>query len=170
MFRTTIPEWLLRLENSALLNAFRESLFAYPIVEGAHLLGLSLAVGLLALVDLRLAGVLLKDTPIHKVVVDLRPWFIGGFTAVILTGLFLFIAKASLFYGNWIFWTKMGLIVLAGLNALHFEIAFRRTHSASLVRGSPAAAAWITPRASGLISLAFWLVVIAMGRLLAYFQ
>lgn len=47
------------LESLPLSIAFAESLFAYPVVLGIHLLALVFAVGLLGLADLRLMGVLL---------------------------------------------------------------------------------------------------------------
>lgn len=162
-----VLEFLTRLESSAPIVAFNESLFAYPIVEGMHLLGLAVAVGLLALVDLRLAGWFLAERPVDEVIRDLRPWFIGGFLTVIATGILLFFSKASVFYVSPLFWTKMGLIVLAGLNALYFEFNHQRVqHGAVALPGGR----WVSPKVSGLVSLSFWIVIIVLGRLLAYFQ
>lgn len=155
------------VENSAALNAFRESLFVFPAVEGIHLLGLSVAVGLLALVDLRLAGWLLTGQPIGEVVKGLRPWFIGGFVAVISSGLILFFAKATIYANSPLFWVKLGLILLAGVNACYFEWSFRRSEGGldALPGGDV-----LNARISGLLSIGFWTTIIVLGRLLAYFQ
>ncbi len=162
-----IFDTLAAIENSAVLEAFRESLFAYPIVEGVHLLGLSVAVGLLGLVDLRLAGYVLKGQPVEDVVRSLRPWFVSGFAVVLATGLVLFFSKATIFYSSPLFWSKIVLIGLAGLNAVYFELNHQRAH-----RGVAGLPGWqlVSPKASGLISLSFWVTVIVLGRLLAYFQ
>ena len=163
----TLPAWLLAAENSSLFESFRESLFLFPVVEGVHLLGLSVAVGLLALVDLRLAGLLLTAQPVADVVKGLRPWFVGGFLVVFASGLLLFVAKATIFFSSPLFWVKIFLIFLAGLNALYFEINHRRQDAGdTLLPGG----ALVSARLSGLLSLTFWTVIIVFGRLLAYFQ
>lgn len=162
-----VADFLAGIEHSVPVMAFNESLFAYPIVEGTHLLGLAVAVGLLALVDLRLAGWFLAERPVEEVIRDLRPWFIGGFAAVIGTGILLFLSKASVFYVSPLFWAKMGLVVLAGLNALYFEFNHQRS-----VRGAAGThcGQWASSKVSGLVSLFFWIVIVVLGRLLAYFQ
>lgn len=162
-----ILDTLAAIEGSSVLEAFRESLFAYPLVEGVHLLGLSVAVGLLALVDLRLAGYVLEGQPVEHVVRSLRPWFIGGFVIVLTTGTVLFLAKATIFYSSPLFWSKIVLIGLAGLNAVYFELNHQRAQ-----RGAAGLPGWqlLSPKVSGLLSLSFWVTIIVLGRLLAYFQ
>src|SRR5688572_16153600 len=83
------------IETRAPVIAFTESLFAYPVVQGVHVLALAFAVGLLGLADLRLAGVLLPRHSERAIVSALRPWFIGGFGVLLLTGLLLFLPKAT---------------------------------------------------------------------------
>jgi len=161
-------EYFLQVESWPLFTAFNESLFVYPIILGLHVLGIAFAVGLLGLVDLRLANVLLQNQPVRDVVSSLRPWFIGGFAAVLLTGVFLFVAQISVYYASPVFWTKIALIVLAGLNALYFEIHYRREEQGSTDTVSRSRLRF-SPRASGLTSLGFWVVAIVLGRLLAYF-
>jgi len=154
-------EWFQNLENLPVIVVFGESLIAYPIVQGLHVLALALAVGLLALADLRLARVLLVDYPARVVVAGLRPWFLAGYACMFGTGLLLFLPKATQLYASPLFWAKMGLILLAGLNALYFELRLHRGRD----DGERAAA----PKVAGLVSLGLWVAVIVTGRLLAYF-
>lgn len=142
-------------------TAFNESLFLYPTVQGIHVLALGLAVGLLALADLRLAGLALTRLPARTVLRSLRPWFVGGFGIVFTTGLLLFLAQATRFYDKPLFWAKLVIIALAGLNALWFEMVTRR--STDEQQG-----VW-SAKAAALTSLALWTLVIILGRLLAYF-
>jgi hypothetical protein len=155
----------LQLENLPPVVAFTESLFAYPVVQGVHVLALSFAIGLLAVADLRLAGILLPQQSTEVFLSGLRPWFIGGFGVLLVTGMLLFLPKATLLYASPLFLLKLALIALAGLNACYFELNFRRSQREGY------AAAWhtVSPRTAGLISLGLWGLIIILGRLLAYF-
>ena len=55
----TLIEFADLLYDSELGTSLRESIYAYPIVEGIHLIGLAFSVGLLFFVDLRLLGLFL---------------------------------------------------------------------------------------------------------------
>jgi hypothetical protein len=152
------------IENQPLILAFTESLFAYPVIQGIHVLALAFAVGLLAIADLRLAGWLLPQHSERALVSALRPWFIGGFGVLLVTGVLLFLPKATSLYNHPLFLVKLALIALAGVNAYWFEMNFRRTSV-----GSAAVWSYVSPRAAGLISLGLWITIIVLGRLLAYF-
>lgn len=153
------------IENLPPVIRFTESLFAYPVVQGVHVLALAFAVGLLGLADLRLAGILLPQQSERALVSALRPWFIGGFCVLLVTGILLFLPKATSLYNHPLFLVKLGLIALAGLNAFWFELNYRRADHGDGTR------AWqlVSPRAAGLISLGLWVTIIVLGRLLAYF-
>jgi hypothetical protein len=153
-------EQLIALESYGPVVSFSESLFAYPVVQGIHVLALALAIGLLALADLRLVGVALTNVPARRVVSELRPWFIAGFALLFVTGLLLFIPKAVELYESTLFRVKLVLILLAGINALWFELAFRKQQD----EGTPRHL-----RIAGLVSLLLWTTIIVLGRLLAYF-
>src|SRR5688500_12396110 len=157
-------ETFLQLENMPPVVAFTESLFAYPVVQGIHVLALAFAVGLLAIADLRLAGILLPQQSAQVFLSGLRPWFIGGFIVLLITGVLLFLPNATLLYASPLFLIKLALIALAGLNAFYFELNFRRSQR----EGDTAAWHRISPRAAGLISLGLWVLIIILGRLLAY--
>jgi len=156
-------EFFYEIENIPLLLAFSESLFMYPIVLGIHLLGISLAVGLLALADLHLAGILWRQLSHQEVLGSLRPWFISGFVVVFISGFVLFIPRISMYYDSSVFWIKAVVIALAGLNAWYFERMYRTGGQVSRSRIR------ISARSSGLVSLGLWSVIVVLGRLLAYF-
>ncbi|HVF16442.1 MAG TPA: hypothetical protein VNA21_06005, partial [Steroidobacteraceae bacterium] len=56
--------WAEQIEASQIGVAIAESRFAYPVIEGIHLIGLAVSVGLIFITDLRLMGVLLKRVPV----------------------------------------------------------------------------------------------------------
>src|SRR5262249_49198778 len=59
-----VCQWLY---DSKIGAGIRESVWVFPIIEGTHLLGIALSVGLLCWFDLRLMGFVFRDQPVSKV-------------------------------------------------------------------------------------------------------
>jgi hypothetical protein len=160
----SIIEFSQILYDSQLGTALRESVYAFPIIEGAHLIGLSFSVGLLLFVDLRLAGVFLRNIPVADVLRQLRVWLLAGFALTITTGLLLFIAEAEKVIILGVFWLKFLFILLAGINMLWFELKWgRRTAEWGDQPALPNGVKF-----AGWASLALWFGVISCGRLIPY--
>ena len=145
-------------------TAILESTLAFPVIEGFHLLGIALSVGVLCWLDLRLLGLVFRDQPVSRVWKQVMPIAGVGFVLMFITGGLLFWAEAITAYDSVHFWVKMALILLAGLNALYFEFV---TH--------PGIAPWdndpVPPfkaRLAGFLSLVLWTAVIITGRTMAY--
>jgi hypothetical protein len=153
-----------RIEYSPLGVAIAESRYAFMIIEGVHLVGLAFAVGLLFVIDLRLMGVLLRGVPVQNIVAGLRPWVIAGFALIFLTGGLLFWSSAGRLVLSPAFSVKLGLIAVAGINALYFELVVARSEA---VRQRPLELP-VSVRAAGLASLVLWSMVIVFGRLIPY--
>ncbi|MBF2026067.1 MAG: hypothetical protein IGS48_04770 [Oscillatoriales cyanobacterium C42_A2020_001] len=156
-------EWLLGLKNSALAEMLRQWLWAYPLVEAVHILGIALFVGSVALFDLRLLGV-----SRHVLVTDLAqhllPWAYGSFGIVLLSGCLLFATDAPTIALNPAFRLKILLILVAGMNAIAFHWKFYPTVQ-QWNRGVK------SPRnvqAIALLSWLLWIGVIICGCLIAY--
>jgi hypothetical protein len=152
------------LYDSEVGTALRESVYAFPIVEGLHLIGLAFSVGLILFVDLRLVGLVFRNVPVPDVLRPLRPWLLGGFTLTFITGIFLFIAEASKIIDFVVLPLKLFLIVLAGINALWFELKWGR-------RVDEWAGQDVLPKAvrfAGWSSIALWSSVVICGRLIPY--
>lgn len=163
-FLAGIHAWAERVELSPVGVAIAESRYAFAVIEGAHLIGLAVAVGLLFVVDLRLLGVILRSVSVPRVLKQLRPWIVGGFAVIFITGVLLFWSSAARLVLSPAFPIKLLLIVLAGLNALYFEVVIARSEA---VRQRP----WNLPfpaRAAGFASLGLWSMVIVFGRLIPY--
>ena len=52
-----IPDLLAALEASSLATGIRESLYLFPFIESAHVIGLTMVFGTIAIIDLRLLGI-----------------------------------------------------------------------------------------------------------------
>jgi len=149
---------------SAIGRGILESVWVFPIIEGLHLLGIALSVGVLCWLDFRLIGLAFRNQPVSKVWKQVVPVAGVGFALMFITGGLLFWAEAITAYNSVHFWIKLGLILLAGLNAGYFE--FVTSRSIQVWDSDP-----IPPlkvRIAGLASLILWIAIITTGRTMAY--
>lgn len=151
------------LEDSSWAVAIRQSIWLYPMLEIVHITGIVLLAGPAFMFDLRLLG-FSKKLPVSALAQHLLPWSRRGLLLIIPSGLLLFITNATALGYDPVFWIKMSLLVVAGLNALAFHNFTFRSVSAWNENAIMPPAAKITAG----ISIIVWLVIIACGRLLAY--
>lgn len=152
------------IQDSAFGTLLAESQYAFPIIEGIHLIGLSLSVGLIFLIDLRLIGVFLRHVPVTDVLHQLRPWVLGGFAAIFASGILLFWSEAATVIQSPAFPVKLLFILIGGINALYFELKLAKQQE--VVDNQPVLPKNV--RYAGFASLASWAVVIIAGRLIPY--
>jgi hypothetical protein len=144
--------------------ALRESIYGYPYLLTAHAVSMALFAGLIVMMDLRLLGIGNMRTPFSEVQKRLFPWQMVGMTLSAITGLTLTYADPMRFYVNIFFWTKMLVMVLAGINALAFHFI---TYN-SVVRWDSAETTPFGAKLSGAVSIIMWAIVIVSGRLIPY--
>jgi hypothetical protein len=136
------------IEQSALARIIGQTPYVYPLISAAHVASIGVLFGPILAVDLRLMGLLDKRLDAARpALVRLALW---GFAASVVTGALLFTVQAVDYAANPAFLVKLGLIVVAGLNAL----SLRATRV-------PAALA-------ALVSLLLWAAVIFAGRMIAF--
>jgi hypothetical protein len=160
---TLLPlcEWLASTGGSIALH---ESLYMYPLVESAHVLTLTLFLGMAIMLDLRLLGVALRRVPMTDIKRRLGPWMVAGFVVMVATGALLFYAIPVRSYQSIFFRIKVVALVLAGLNAYVFHTTIdRRVAEWDLAPRPPRAA-----RRAGATSLVLWAVIVVAGRMIAY--
>jgi len=156
----SVWQWL---EDGYLAVAIRQSAWLYPALEIIHIVGIVLLVGPAFMFDLRLLG-FAKKLSVAALADHLLPWSRRALILVIPSGFFLFITNAITLAFDEVFWLKMVLLVMAGLNALVFHRFTFRTFSSQRenMRSTNGA------RAAALASILLWLSIITCGRLLAY--
>ena len=157
----SIATWL---DSHAWSTALHESLWAWPLVESTHVLTVTLFVGVLVMVDLRLLGVAFKDTPVSTMTARVLPWSIAGFCVMVVTGLLLFYANPVHLVHNVWFRAKVILLVLAAVNAW----AFHRRVSRDRERWDRQPRPPLSVRLVAATSVSVWAGVILAGRMIAY--
>lgn len=89
-----IEQALISVENLAFVSALRNSTFMYPLVNAGHILGVSLLVGSIVPLDLRLLG-LWRNYPVMVFVDVLRDTAAMGLALAVIFGLLLFADRKS---------------------------------------------------------------------------
>ena len=154
------------LHDSAIGTSIRESPYAFPIIETVHVLGITLLVGTITIVDLRLLGILFKREKVSAIVGQVLPLTWWGFAIMFVSGFLLFWSEAEKSYANPVFRIKLVLLLLVGLNPLIFHSTIYRTVAA----WDNAPVAPRQARVTAILSLTLWSATIVAGRAIAYFH
>jgi uncharacterized membrane protein len=158
---TALLEWL---QASSWAGFIHKTAWAFTTVEVIHVFAVSMLIGTIAIVDLRLLGLTSTRRPFAELSRKVLPFTWVAFVVVVIAGALLFISRATDYFVNPVFWIKMALIVVAGINMMIFEfITVRDVQKWNLDQTPPPAA-----RLAGGISITCWVMVIVLGRLIAF--
>jgi hypothetical protein len=145
------------------IGAFvRGSTWAFPALQSLHFVGMSLLIGIVGAIDLRILGVAraVPLAPLHRFL----PLAFIGFGINLVTGFCFFCHDPWVYAFNTSFRLKMLLILLAGLNALWFRLGV----FLDLERWGPGLNTSPLAKIISAISLLIWIAVITAGRYIAF--
>jgi hypothetical protein len=157
-----IAHLVVLLKATSLSEAIRNYPWIWPVSEMLHFVGLSLLLGAVGLLDLRLIG-FMRRIPVSALRA-LLPWGVAGFALNLLTGAIFFIGAPDQYINNVAFYYKLGFIVVAGANALFFETT--QGHRVLAIESAGSAPAAF--RVAGIVSIVSWLMVLYWGRMLPF--
>jgi hypothetical protein len=138
------------------------SSWIWPTMETLHFVGLSLLLGSLLVIDLRLAGLFRRINIVatHK----LLPWVFIGFGLNLITGVLFFFGDPGRYAINIGFRIKMILVLIAGLNALWFYWKINPV----MKTWEPHCDTPAIAKTIAWVSLGTWFGVLILGRLIPY--
>ena len=142
----------------------RESTYWYAVLLTSHAITMGLFFGLVIMMDLRLVGVGNRHTSFSQLQKALFPWQMFFMALASLNGTLLFYSQPLRYYGKLYFWMKMGVMALAGLNAMAFHLTTYR----SIAEWDTKPVTPFAAKMAGILSLVMWTCVMAFGRLTAY--
>jgi hypothetical protein len=131
------------------------NVYAYPLLEAAHITGIAMLLGNLVLLEVRVWGAA-RELPLPVLARWTLTLALSGFGIVAASGLLMFASQPQEMLANRAFVIKMGLIALAGCNAAWF-------HARGGVGRPDATARALTALSSGL-----WIAAIISGRWIGY--
>ncbi len=152
------------LYDSPVATAIRESGTLFPWVESIHVLSITLVVGSISIVDLRLLGVASKGRAVSRLTGEVLPFTWTAFVFAAVTGGLLFASNAVKYSHNVFFLAKMSLLVVAFLNMMVFHVITSR----GIEHWDESPRPPMTARLAGGVSLLLWIAVIACGRWIGF--
>ena len=156
-----LDTFLVWLESTALSEwvVGSPSMLAFPGILALHAIGMGVAAGLAAVLDLRILGVA-PGVPLTEFC-RFRPMLWGGFWLNAVSGVLLLVGYPTKALTNPVFYLKLALIAAAMVLFVRIDRLIRR--------GDPAAPATaLVLRRLAITSLVCWGGAITAGRLLAY--
>jgi hypothetical protein len=159
-----LDDLIRRLHELPLAETIRASALAFPWLESVHVLAITLVLGSIAVVDLRLLGLASINRPVTTLVRQILPVTWVAFVVAVLTGAAMFLSNAIQYAHNLPFQMKMLLLVLAGINMLFFHlVTYRSIGQWNESRQTPLAA-----RCAGGVSVMAWIGIVAFGRWIGF--
>ena len=146
--------------NSRTIVFIRDSSFGMPAVQSVHLVGLTVLLAAILVLNLRVAGFSMMDWSLPSLERQLRPWAVGAVTLVIVSGITMFLGNPGKYLESYAFRFKMIVLCLAIL--FHFGVLRRFFTSEPGSRPRP-----IDVIVAG-VSLTLWFSVGWAGRAIAF--
>jgi uncharacterized membrane protein len=134
--------------------------WVWPASEALHFIGMSLIIGVLLVVNLRLLGITraVSYAAVHR----LLPWAMLGFIVNFVTGMLFFTGAPEQYTANVSFHWKMMLLMIAGCNFLYLTV-FNRAYAMRADDG-----VFPMGRLVAVSSLVSWVGVMYFGRMLPF--
>ncbi|MFV3126861.1 DUF6644 family protein [Niveispirillum sp. KHB5.9] len=152
------------IETSPVAQFMRENAAALPWTATLHVIAITLVLGTIAIVDLRLVGYPAHRRSARQLMREMLPFTWGAFALALATGLLLFAAHATDYVGKGPFKGKMLLLALAGINMAVFHVtAYRRIGDWDHALRPP-----FGVRIAGGLSLLLWVGVTFAGRWIGF--
>ena len=155
-------QWINWVASTSLSGWVTQGAWTWPILETLHFFGMTILMGALLVIDLRLIGFFRRISfeATHK----LLPYVFTGFGINLVTGILFYFGDPGRYTVNISFQIKMVLIILAGINAALFYVLIdKKMGTWSAHDNTPGDAKII-----GAASLVLWFGVLIMGRMIPY--
>jgi hypothetical protein len=153
--------YFLWIEKTHLGHGIRESKWTFALTEVFHLLGITLFLGTVLVLALRLFGFVLRGKTVAATARELMPWSMTGLCLTIVTGTLLFTSEATKCWGNIAFRYKVLFLFMA--------LLFQFTAVRSVTREDRKVDSALALKATAFISVVLWFGVAIFGRAIFFF-
>jgi hypothetical protein len=137
---------------------FHTSLWGFAILETFHILGLTLLLGTIFVVNLSVLGLGLRQS-VDRIARELAPWTVAGLLLMIGSGVPMFMSSAIQYGSSFPFLIKMMLL----LSAIALQVAiYRKATKPGVTEGSRVG------RLAACLALICWFGVAYAGRAISF--
>jgi len=135
------------------------STWAFAIIETFHIMALTVLLGTIIVMDLRLLGIRARRLTVESLAKELRPYTLAALVLLVATGVPMFMSQAIKYSQSVTFFVKM--VLLAMTVGFHFTV-YTKVTMADANEGT-----WFG-RLAASVSLACWVGVALAGRGIAF--
>jgi hypothetical protein len=160
----SLKDLMVWIQSTDLAMLISQSRGWFPALEMIHVTATTFVFGMIAIIDLRLIGVLPRGFAVSDLYRDVIPLTWAAFVVAAITGGLLFMSQAVAYSTNFAFRMKFAMLLLVALNML----VFRRFVYPGIAGGGRDAALPFAARLAGALSLAGWIAVVSSARWIAY--
>jgi hypothetical protein len=153
--------YYLWIENTSIGHGIRESKWIFALTEVFHLFGITVFLGTVVILALRLFGAVLKRQTVAEVARVLTPWSMSALGLTVSTGILLFMSETTKCWGNIAFRYKTLFFFLA----IFFQFAVLR----QVLRSDEGRFSSLTRRLTAVVSVFLWFGVAVTGRAVFFF-
>jgi hypothetical protein len=148
------------LQNTLAGQTIRTYSTLVALVQIIHLLGVTMLIGTVMMVDLSLLGFGIRRHPVSRIARELAPWTSAGLIVMLVSGPLILTSEALRCYDASFFWIKMGLLIAALLFhfAVYQRIAVAEPPVSRLRAGAVAC-----------VSLFLWIAVALAGKMIGIY-
>lgn len=138
-------EWL---EHASWIVTISKTGWMYQSVEITHYFSLFILVGTSFIVDLRVLGIAARRESVSQISEQLFPWVWTALCLAVASGFIMFATDAADFYPDWVFRTKMAVILIAILFTIVVQLTTRSdlpgaTHTFSKLAAAASLIFWV---------------------------
>ena len=149
------------MQSTPVGQTIRHSASLIALLEIVHLIGLTLLLGTILMVDLSLLGLGIARHPVSRIARELSNWTLAGLAILLASGPLILSSEAVKCYQTPAFWVKMALLAIA--------VGFHCTVHRKVVFAEPTAP-HPSARWAACVSLTLWIGVALAGKGIAIFQ
>jgi uncharacterized membrane protein len=154
-------EWL---QATPFSLAIQSAGWAVPLIQSIHILMIGIVFVSVLVVSLRVLELVRVEQTFGEVWRRFAPWLWSALVVMVITGVLLVIAEPVREFTSLSFWLKMALIVVGVVGTVLFRrslapAALTQHHEFEFSAGT---------KASAVAAVGLWLVIIFLGRAIAY--
>jgi hypothetical protein len=156
-----IEEFCDWLSMTPLSVAFQSANWFVPLVQTVHIIAIAILLMSIYLISFRLLGLSRRSPPLAATVATLQPWIWSALCVLLLTGALLTITEPARELLNWVFRTKMVLVLILASVVAIVQLRLRRDPEYWSTRR-------LLGRCVGVLVLIIGAGIVTAGRWIAY--